>query len=631
MAKNDILNGESCRELVQAPPVRRSWWRSKLPPIDGTHATNTLLVRASPADISFFRTRIYYGRPLSLRLSDHSVRHASDVLNRIDPSYFRKPKASPETWVDPDPRTQAEDARYLSKYIFPRQYGLSSPFMIKRQQYERYSVPDYADREQEIQVPNLPFDSLIHLPIHLQSQGACKTPKRLKESLKILQRMVWKHGKCGYKPLRDKFCPSKEMMSEDSSMLFSQLAQLDTSMDTSGYEASLGVIDQAKPKPKFAEFACSYVEVYRYVAAITHCVIPKAFWGNEANYRLIMRRELYEFVTHMYSHWFRPACEWLMPPGEKAQSRGAFPSRIRSNAASYSKSSCSGTSTVSYCRCSRNKTLYFRQDDWETLCAPLLEKLTSTTFKQIPDVRGRQTLKSYFANANLGSRYGRAAHRQLETEGAKSSRTYRSTALIIYSLTREPGASKGAFSGPEKSINQILQAAFHILSYEKETYLLQRYGKVSSFTGKIERRYMKRAVPDGDHGPHLCRFVLTCPTDDQPHFLRYATELASCLRGTIFSDQVVYPHAKQNDILQLLEEHITENIVKVSMFYYDALKILHVTCDSSNVDRSHYYQQTVGIPQGSILSTLLCSFFYGDMEKRFPAAVSEGEDSVRVL
>ncbi len=51
------------------------------------------------------------------------------------------------------------------------------------------------------------------------------------------------------------------MMSEDSSMLFSQLAQLDTSMDTTGYEVSLGGIDQTKAKPKFAEFACGYVEV----------------------------------------------------------------------------------------------------------------------------------------------------------------------------------------------------------------------------------------------------------------------------------------------------------------------------------------------------------------------------------
>jgi hypothetical protein len=30
-----------------------------------------------------------------------------------------------------------------------------------------------------------------------------------------------------------------------------------------------------------------------------------------------------------------------------------------------------------------------------------------------------------------------------------------------------------------------------------------------------------------------------------------------------------------------------------------------------------YYRQTVGIPQGSVLSSILCSFFYGDLEKTF--------------
>ena len=31
-----------------------------------------------------------------------------------------------------------------------------------------------------------------------------------------------------------------------------------------------------------------------------------------------------------------------------------------------------------------------------------------------------------------------------------------------------------------------------------------------------------------------------------------------------------------------------------------------------------FYRQMIGIPQGSILSALLCSFFYGDLEKRYP-------------
>lgn len=35
----------------------------------------------------------------------------------------------------------------------------------------------------------------------------------------------------------------------------------------------------------------------------------------------------------------------------------------------------------------RNKVLYFRHDDWATLCAPLIERLTSVTFEKLTDVR----------------------------------------------------------------------------------------------------------------------------------------------------------------------------------------------------------------------------------------------------
>ena len=71
--------------------------------------------------------------------------------------------------------------------------------------------------------------------------------------------------------------------------------------------------------------------------------------------------------------------------------------------------------------------------------------------------------------------------------------------------------------------------------------------------------------------------------------------------------KVTYPHHKREEILQLLEEHITENIVKIG----------HT-----------YYKQTVGIPQGSVLSALLCSFFYGDLEKRRMPDLREDGGSV---
>ena len=35
----------------------------------------------------------------------------------------------------------------------------------------------------------------------------------------------------------------------------------------------------------------------------------------------------------------------------------------------------------------RHHVVYFRQDDWKTLCAPLIEHLAEQTFKRISDVR----------------------------------------------------------------------------------------------------------------------------------------------------------------------------------------------------------------------------------------------------
>lgn len=34
----------------------------------------------------------------------------------------------------------------------------------------------------------------------------------------------------------------------------------------------------------------------------------------------------------------------------------------------------------------RNRILYFRQDDWSKLCAPLIEKLSSDTFEKLEQV-----------------------------------------------------------------------------------------------------------------------------------------------------------------------------------------------------------------------------------------------------
>ena len=75
---------------------------------------------------------------------------------------------------------------------------------------------------------------------------------------------------------------------------------------------------------------------------------------------------------------------------------------------------------------------------------------------------------------------------------------------------------------------------------------------------------------------------------------RVEGSLASGRKNTIFVDSVVQKTHTQDSLLGLLEEHIRRNLVKVG---------------------KRIYRQKVGIPQGSVLSSMLCNLFYGDFER----------------
>ncbi|CAG8728559.1 8921_t:CDS:10, partial [Rhizophagus irregularis] len=64
--------------------------------------------------------------------------------------------------------------------------------------------------------------------------------------------------------------------------------------------------------------------------------------------------------------------------------------------------------------------------------------------------------------------------------------------------------------------------------------------------------------------------------------------------GTIYRKRDNFVHDSIEDVLELLKEHIQQNIIKVN---------------------EEYYKQKVSIPQGLVLSSLLCSIYYGVMER----------------
>jgi telomerase reverse transcriptase len=124
---------------------------------------------------------------------------------------------------------------------------------------------------------------------------------------------------------------------------------------------------------------------------------------------------------------------------------------------------------------------------------------------------------------------------------------------------------------------QLFEIVQHVFS--KEEYLIQKY-TTTELKGRGVVTKSRTRIHDGPF----------------PQFFDFASELASKLKNVILTDNVLYTEPSTTELLVLLKQHIFENIVK---------------------DGQKYYLQTEGIPQGSILSSLLCSLYYGYIELNY--------------
>lgn len=93
-------------------------------------------------------------------------------------------------------------------------------------------------------------------------------------------------------------------------------------------------------------------------------------------------------------------------------------------------------------------------------------------------------------------------------------------------------------------------------------------------------------------------------TDQKELFSEHAQKEAEASLGTVFVDLEGKTHRSRAGILALLREHVERNIVQIG---------------------KKFYRQTTGIPQGSIVSSLLCNFFYAELESKVLAFLQDDE------
>lgn len=293
------------------------------------------------------------------------------------------------------------------------------------------------------------------------------------------------------------------------------------------------------------------------------------------------------------------------------------------------------------------QVLYFRQDDWAKVTGPLQSKLTSgpnALFKAISNEDARLLLVSrrlQYSTVRLlpketGVRpiinLGRKVKRRIEEDAP-----HRGKQRVVRPRYEE-----------SSSVNQLLKPAFNILTYERKTNsellgssvfgaddILPRMRKYKEdlrldskgrlpplYFVKVDvRKAFDTIVHDKlldiikdlmQHDSYVVQSHSRVMSHSEPNkknwirkeeaqpqayssFQEEATGMAKALRHVIFVDHVAYTVEERDHAMATLEQHITGNLIKIGR---------------------NFFQQHTGIAQGSKVSTLLCCYFYADLERK---------------
>ena len=287
-----------------------------------------------------------------------------------------------------------------------------------------------------------------------------------------------------------------------------------------------------------------------------------------------------------------------------------------------------------------NRLFYFRHDLWRAMTEPSLATIKLSMFEELKTEKARKLLDA----RTLGYSQIRLLPK---TSGFRP----------IMNLRRRVKKLQNGRTFLGKSINSVMGPVFNMLSYEKDKQK-ERLGSALFSTGEIftklkhfrayqrkdstrDRTYYLAKVdvqscfdtipqrkvvslmnqlisedeyriashaevkPGDSHGLNgqsdmttkpTMRFVARAKASDDFADFEDALDksLAIGKKRVTFIDNVVTTVQHKEQLLDLLQDHVERNVVKIG---------------------KKFYRQKKGIPQGSVLSTLLCNFFYAEFER----------------
>ncbi|KAI9814836.1 MAG: hypothetical protein M1827_003102 [Pycnora praestabilis] len=604
--------------------------------------------------ITFVRNRMFYARAALNGKGDvqFGLRHIH-VLNRY-----------------PDNKDLKHTVQIM-KYIFPRQFGLHNVFtsiVDRRETIQPFK--DYTLREQEIALSNtrkVPSANGKEPP-----GRSCKVPKRLRgDIIRLVAQLQKQHGKCSYTQLLRYYCPVEHIDKSRSSQTVIPNGLLPTSNSSilqAAQTANSSLVPTVAPlsttvsttsprKLSMLDYSTPASDVSAYCRAVILNIVPDELFGTHEigreNRKIIMSNidrfvKLRRFES-LSLHEVMQGMKIITIPWLKR-------SKIQDTGARTSQSDLHKRSQIFHeviyyifdslliplirsnfhvteSNIHRNRLFFFRHDLWRSLLENPIASLRSSMFEEVRLDKAKLMLD----RRSLGFSQIRLLPKETGVR-------------LIMNLRRRPTKQQNGKTLLGRSINSIMTPVFNTTQPRKLGSALfsvgDMYLRLNSFKSQLHQRgldgqrlYFAKvdvqscfdSIPQkrvirlmeqlvGENEYRLARHAEIKPSEGQQYdqgggslskparkFLARAragndfstfvpvveAELAQGKKNTVFVDAVVQTMQDKETLLDLLEEHVQRNIVKIG---------------------KKFYRQKEGIPQGSVVSSLLCNFFYADFE-----------------
>lgn len=618
LARRENRKRKRCSELLDTPNKRYSY---------GKHKTRT------SREITIVRSRLFYGRPaLNAKGGIIFGLHHIHALNRFA-------KLAPQ-----------EQIKRLLTNLFPLQYKLHNVFSSE------------VDRKETAQ----PFKDYTMRNNELARQT--RRPKCLPlQILQLISALLHRHHRTSYRKILEYHCPDKTKLSHadvSSVSLLSSLSrrmttqrQIENSVSSSVCEIESQNETKLDHREVFTNYANSPRSVAAFVIAIVKSVMPVSLIGLSNldiladHIRVFVGLRRFESMTlqHFMSGISYKKVPWLVTSdrmdslSETRKREELISELVYWMIDSFVLPLLKTNFYITESHLFRNRVLYFRHDVWKRLTEPELARIRLGMLCEVPV----ETAVNILKKRDLGFAYvrllpkGRGVRpitnlrrRAMSKDGTKRTKSghllpsINSIMQCVHSVLRyehtttDNSTSFGIGSvdemymrlkkyklrhnaqNPKRKLyfakvdvkncfdtieqDKVLDIVSQVLA--EDEYMLQKFCAVVPDLGRVGRKYHTRAVP----------------AQDLQDFDEFASEWTRNKKHIVLIDGVTYQIKSQSQIRYLLNEHIKNHLIKIG---------------------KKFYRQDTGIPQGSILSTILCDFYYTDMESKILSFMNRSDSA----